>query len=290
MARSGAKRKPRPTPQSRGRSGAPRTPARPEYAAIESAMFFPRLRRQAKWMFVFLVLVFGLGFVVFGVGSGGGLGLGDLIQNVGSSSGGPSVKSAQKKIAKGDLAAYKELAEAYRAQNKPDDAIKAGEQYVKARPKDYDFIRNLASDYEGQAAKLRTDAQIVQNELNTTTGGGLFSLPQNSVLGKALGQGRIDQEFTAFANEKLNQDYAGMQTSYSRAAELYQRVAAVQPNDTLLQLLLAQSAYQGGQTPLAITAYQRVIKLAPDSAEAGQARQQLSFIIAQQRKTTTPSR
>ena len=32
-------------------------------------MFFPRLRRQAKWMFVFLALVFGVGFVIFGVGS-----------------------------------------------------------------------------------------------------------------------------------------------------------------------------------------------------------------------------
>ena len=35
-------------------------------------MFFPRLRRQAKWMFVFLALVFGVGFVAFGVGGTGG--------------------------------------------------------------------------------------------------------------------------------------------------------------------------------------------------------------------------
>jgi tetratricopeptide (TPR) repeat protein len=249
-------------------------------------MFFPRLRRQAKWMFVFLVLVFGLGFVVFGVGSGGGLGLGDLIQNLGTPSGGPSVKSSQKKINKGDFTAYKQLAEAYRAQNNQDQAIAAGEQYVKARPKDYDFIRSLASDYEGKATKLRADAQAIQDELNTTTGGGLFSLPQNSPLGQALGNGRIDQELTTYANQKLSDDYAGMQSSYGRAATLYQRVAAVQPNDTLLQLLLAQSAYQGGKAPLAIKAYQRVITLAPDSAEAQQARQQLSFIISQQRKAT----
>ena len=31
-------------------------------------MFFPRLRRQAKWVFLFLALVFALGFVGFGVG------------------------------------------------------------------------------------------------------------------------------------------------------------------------------------------------------------------------------
>ena len=36
--------------------------------SIEDTMFFPRLRRHAKWMFVLLALVFELGFVVFGVG------------------------------------------------------------------------------------------------------------------------------------------------------------------------------------------------------------------------------
>ena len=34
---------------------------------IEDTMFFPRLRRHAKWMFLFLALAFGLGFVGFGV-------------------------------------------------------------------------------------------------------------------------------------------------------------------------------------------------------------------------------
>src|SRR4051794_41238756 len=37
---------------------------------IEQTMFFPRLRRQAKWVFVLLVFVFAGGFVFFGVGSG----------------------------------------------------------------------------------------------------------------------------------------------------------------------------------------------------------------------------
>ena len=39
-------------------------PARPRSSAptIEDTMFFPRLRRHAKWMFVLLALVFGLGF------------------------------------------------------------------------------------------------------------------------------------------------------------------------------------------------------------------------------------
>ena len=42
----------------------------------------------------------------------------------------------------------------------------------------------------------------------------------------------------------------------------------------LLQLLLAQAAYQAQNNAVAVKAYAKVIELAPDSAEAQQARQQ----------------
>src|SRR5262245_60279202 len=120
MARSGARRgsstpvRKAPRPRERERSA----PARTEYSAIEGEMFFPKLRRQAKWVFVLLALAFAVGFV-FGVGSGGGLGLNDILQGSGGTSG-PSVSDAQKKIQKGDLVAYKELADAYRQDGKLD--------------------------------------------------------------------------------------------------------------------------------------------------------------------------
>ena len=107
-----------------------------------------------------------IGFVAFGIGGTGGSGISDLFQNAGSATGGPSVGDAKDKIADGNLAAYKELADAYRAENKPEEAIAAGEQYVEARPKDYDFMRTLASDYEGQATRLREAAEIVQEDLH----------------------------------------------------------------------------------------------------------------------------
>ena len=53
---------------------------------IESQLFFTRIRRRAKWVFVFLAIVFVGSFVLFGVGSGSG-GLGDLL-NGGSIFGG----------------------------------------------------------------------------------------------------------------------------------------------------------------------------------------------------------
>jgi tetratricopeptide (TPR) repeat protein len=252
-------------------------------------MFFPRLRRQAKWMFVFLALAFGIGFVAFGIGGTGGSGISDLLRNAGSASSGPSISDAQEKVDHGNLAAYKELTEAYRADGDQEAAIAAGEKYVKVRPKDYDFIRTLASDYEAKAARLRNEAAAVQSDLTATTGGTTFSLPQDSVLGRALGTGRIDRELTTAANTRLTELYSGIQTSYTRATRLYQQVAAVRNEDVLLQLLLAQSAYQAQLTPIALKAYARVIKLAPDSAEAQQARQQRQLLKLQSQAGRVPS-
>jgi tetratricopeptide (TPR) repeat protein len=289
MARSGARRKPRPTPKPPTRGAAARASTRHEFSAAEAAMFFPRLRRQAKWVFVFLALTFGIGFVAFGVGSGGG-GIGDIFQGLGqSSSSGPSVNDAREKIDKGNLVAYKELAEAYRLENKQDDAIAAGESYVKARPKDYEFMRTLAGDYEGKATRLREEAAAVQDELTATTGGTTFGLPPNSKLGRALGTGRIDQELTTAANQKLTVAYSGIQTAYTRATRLYQAVAAKQPDDVLLQLILAQAAYQAQLVDVAVKAYARVIRLAPDSAEAQQAADQIKALKAQAKASGVPA-
>jgi Flp pilus assembly protein TadD len=222
-----------------------------------------------------------------GVGSGGGVGLGDIL-NGRSTSSGPSVGDARKKIDKGDLSAYKELADAYRADGKTDDTIAAGEQYVKARPKDYDFMRTLAGDYEGQAATKRAEATAIQDELTATTGGGTFLPPGSSPLGRALGSGgRIDQELTSAADKKLTELYSSIQTAYSRAASLYGRVAAAKPGDILLQQLLAQAAYQARQNSVAIAAARQVIKRAPGTPEAKQARQLIALIKLQASQSTS---
>src|SRR5207253_3560043 len=90
MARAAAKRTPRPRTEHHGRQ------RRPGGGGVEQTLFFQRIRRQAKWVFVFLALVFAASFVVFGVGSGS-TGIGDLLRgNFGgifgshSSSGSPS--------------------------------------------------------------------------------------------------------------------------------------------------------------------------------------------------------
>src|SRR5262245_18480989 len=79
VARAAAqKSRKREKPHAGRRSGSRRTST----SVAEQTLFFSRLRGQAKWMFVLLALVFGVGFVVFGVGGGiPGTSLGDIFRN-----------------------------------------------------------------------------------------------------------------------------------------------------------------------------------------------------------------
>src|SRR5919204_6990164 len=65
----------------------------------EDTLFFNRLRKQAKWVFVFLAVVFAGGFVLFGVGSSNVSGLRDIFNGIGGGGGPGSFpeKGVQKK-------------------------------------------------------------------------------------------------------------------------------------------------------------------------------------------------
>jgi tetratricopeptide (TPR) repeat protein len=275
MARSGARRKTEARPQVNRRQAA--RASREDVRAAEAGMFFPKLRTSAKWVFVFLAMTFALGFVVFGVGSGNGTGLGDLISG-GSSSSGPSVGDAQDKIDKNpnDAAAYHELGTALSNEGRQDEAIAALTKYVTLRSKDVNAKRELAGLYEGKAATLRNEAQQIQSDAAGGSAGAQFSLPQTSKLGQALGPGKVEQEVQNLANTKLTDAYTGITEAYTKAAALYEQVVATHPDDeALLQLALGDAAYQARNTPLAVKAYKRFVKLAPDDPSAPYARQQI---------------
>src|SRR5687767_1846217 len=146
MARSAQRRnrqqrERRPTPR------APKPPARPT-PNYETTMFFPRLRRQAKWMFVFLAVVFGLGYVIFNVGGSiPGTGLGDVLQGLGQeASAGPSEGDARDQIKDhpNDPKGYYDLAQALQRNGKNDEAVTPLSRYVQLRPRDQSALNQLA--------------------------------------------------------------------------------------------------------------------------------------------------
>ena len=79
MARGTQHRKRRP-PQNARLAPAPAGPKRPKRPAYEEQLFFGRLRVHAKWLFVFLALVFSLGFIFLGIGSGS-TGISQIVEN-----------------------------------------------------------------------------------------------------------------------------------------------------------------------------------------------------------------
>ena len=136
MARADRRRAQRPRPAAVTR--------RPD-VVIEDTMFFPRLRRHAKWMFLFLALAFGLGFVGFGVGAGG-IGIGDVFRGAGGASGVPSISDSEQRVLENpkDAQAFRDLATAHQAEGNTDEAIEALESFVALRPRNTDVLRELA--------------------------------------------------------------------------------------------------------------------------------------------------
>jgi tetratricopeptide (TPR) repeat protein len=244
-------------------------------------MFFPKLIRSAKWVFVFLALVFAVGFVVFGVGSGTGTGLGDVLQgNQGSSSAGEDVDKAQDRVNENprDPIALRDLGNALVNDGRSGEAIPIFRRYLGMRPKDLETKRTLAVLYLTQANNARNEYDAARVEALSRGGGGLFGPPGTTEFGRALG-GRIDQEFEAQINRRLTEAATQMQSGYSQAATLYEQIAATRPEDEAqIQLQLGDAAYQARRIPLALRAYQRFLQLAPDSAEAAYAKQQIATL------------
>jgi len=143
-------------------------------------MFFTRLRKHAKWMFVFLALVFAVGFVGFGIGANQNASLGDLFRgDSGSASGNLSVGDAREQLQKNPKSAEakRELATALQEDGQTDEAITVLNAYVAQSPKDEDALRELAGLYLGRANALAQDAQIARLRASYLTFGSTFAIP-----------------------------------------------------------------------------------------------------------------
>jgi tetratricopeptide (TPR) repeat protein len=233
---------------------------------IEDTMFFPKLRRHAKWMFVFLALVFGLGFVIFGVGSDVQGGLGDLFRGSGVTSDAPSVEEAQERVAEQprNAEALRDLANALTADARTDEAIDALTRYTALRTRDEDALRELAGLYLQKANRLQGEAELVQERVNYLTAGTQFGGALQLPGGGTLGQDPILQAVATKANEEVSSAYGAAQAEYRRAADTYDKVVQLSPRDPNIQLELGQTAQRAGDFARAVAAYETFLRLAPD--------------------------
>jgi hypothetical protein len=253
--------------------------------SIEDTMFFPRLRRHTKWMFVALALVFSLGFVFFGVGASG-TGLGDLFRNHNTGGGGTSVSSALKETQKNpkSLQAWQDLATAYETKGDIDNAVNAQVQAVAIAPKNVDALNTLASLYRSQGVRQQNIAQDAQ--LQVIFSGTISPAGQGlTVKGTPVFNDPLATAATADATATYTNAIGAANTSLQNTLATYQKVAQVTPNDPNAQIAIATAAQQIGSTQAEITAYRRYLALAPDAASAALVRKQLKQLTAPPKKT-----
>jgi tetratricopeptide (TPR) repeat protein len=286
MARSAQRRK-RQQRQRRARPRAPAPIARPA-PSYEDTMFFPRLRRQAKWMFVFLAVVFGLGYVIFNVGGTiPGTGLGDVLQGLGQSAAGPSVGDAENKIEDepNNPTGYWELANALQRDQRANEAVAPLTRYLQFRPKDRRALSMLAGIYLTQARQAQDRAQLAQFQLQQVTGGDLFVPGQSSQFGQRFATGQINQIEADRLNQQISQGYSEAQTAYQNATRTYKSLIAAIPDreeadQPSIFLQLGFAAQSGGDLKEALAAYKRFLVVAPDSPNAEGVRQQIQQLEA----------
>lgn len=254
-------------------------------------MFFPRLRRQAKWMFVLLALVFGGGFVIFGVGSNLPSGLGDVLRDV-QRTNTPSVDDAQDRVRENpkDPDARRDLATALQQNQRPDEAIAPLERYVKMRPRDESALRELGGLYSSKTNRLEREVAIASIDVQASTTGSLVA-PNlgDEAQGGFFQQGAIEQAASTEANERYSELAGELDTTADKAFQTYRKLARLVPRDAQLQLLIANSAEKGNNPKGAIAAYQRFLKLAPEDSSAPAVRDRIKALKEQLNAPATPT-
>ena len=225
-------------------------------------MFFPKLRRNAKWVFLFLALAFGLGFIGFGVGAGG-VGVGDVFRGS-ADSGIPSVSKAQERVNENpkDPKAWRDLATALQAQTRTDEAVEALEGYVLLKPKDEDALRELAALYFVQLGEAQTEYNLA--ELRTAYLAPASAYFQTiSLGGRPLDLDPISEAVSAATSGDSTAALTKAQTAAQSSVATYKKIAALNPDDPSVQLQLGDAASNAGDTTTAIAAYEKYIDLVP---------------------------
>ena len=249
----------------------------------EDQLFFSRLRRHAKVVYVLLAVIFAGGFVFLGVGSGSG-GIGDLLQGNFFGNGGSSTSSQisdkQKAIQQHprDVNLYLDLAGLYQTDNKESQALAALQNAQRIAPRNVDLMNRIAGIYSAQAAR-EADRY---NTLLTAYGQNAAS-PPGVDTSTELGQAITSDPYTQGLQRQLNEAYTKVTGSYTKAESVYRQAATAAKGtsgEPTALLQWASAATSANDVNGAITAYERFLKVAPDDTNAPTVRQTLAQLKA----------
>jgi tetratricopeptide (TPR) repeat protein len=222
-------------------------------------MFFPKLRRRAKWVFLALAIAFAGGFLFFGVGAGGS-GIGDYFAelfNRTPSAGTPEVQ-------------------AYQADGQISEAIASYERYRTLRPEDADALRALAALYGQRTAEAQERAERANAEAQAADLDQTFA-PESPFVQEITGN-RVSESVSALAQARAQTAQAEAQRYGALQTKVYEELTLLVPDDPLLFLQFAGAAEAAQDYESAIAAYERFLALAPDDPSAAQVRERIKLL------------
>ncbi|HXV32395.1 MAG TPA: hypothetical protein VD769_00185 [Gaiellaceae bacterium] len=236
-------------------------------------MFFPKLRRRAKWVFLFLAIAFGGSFVFFGVGAGGS-GIGDYLSDLLNrpvSTDTPSLSDAREAVAErpDDPEAQLDLARAAQAEGQIALAVSAFEEYRAMRPEDTDALRTLAALYGTQIADAQRRAAIASNEAAEATIPNTLA-PADSPFLQDLTTNPLTQPKANEAQARAGEANAEVQRLSVAQLGVFETLTELVDDDPLLFLQWANAAETAQNYEAAISAYEGYLELQPNAANAEQ--------------------
>jgi tetratricopeptide (TPR) repeat protein len=281
MARAQAQRRRKRAPSHAQRSA----------RSAEDLMFFPKLRRRAKWVFLLLALAFGIGFVAFGVGTGvGGTSIGDVLRDIiGQQNASGSLDDAQKKAQENpkDPDAQIAYANALQARGRTQEAIAALEAYTSLKPKDTDALRQLANLWGSLASNARDEQQLAAAQASEANAAASIANPSTPFL-QDVEQNKIAQTLAEQANTRATAAGQRAQQASAHEQKVYEQLTLLIPDDPSVFLSLGFAAQQANDIKSAVAAYEQFLKLAPDDPSAATVKQQLQFLKAQLKAGSLP--
>lgn len=244
-------------------------------------MFFPKLRRRAKWVFLFLAIAFAGSFVFFGVGAGGS-GIGDYISDLFNrpvDTDTPSLGDAREAVAErpNDPEARLDLARAAQVEGELDLAISSFEQYRTMKPEDTDALRTLAALYGTKIAEAQQRAAIAGNDAAEASLPNTLA-PQDSEFLQDLTQNPLTQPQVDEAQARANVANAEVQRLAIAQNGVFLKLTELVADDPLLYLQAANAAETAQDYASAVTAYEAYLDLQPNSPNAEQVQQRIETL------------
>lgn len=234
-------------------------------------MFFPKLRRRAKWVFLFLAIAFAGSFVFFGVGAGGS-GIGDYLSdllNTQPQTQGPNLEDAREAVQEkpNDPQARLDLATAAQQEGEVDEAIAALERYRTMRPEDADALRTLAALYARNIGDAQDRATIAANEAAEASLPKTFAPEDSPFLQEILGN-EISDSVSAQAEARANAANSEVQSNAILQQNVLTDLTELVDDEPLLFLQLAQAAETAQDYATAVEAYETFLDKAPNNPNA----------------------